>query len=56
MEERELQADNRFPVWIIEYVWAHKMMDIQEGWFEFILIRAITRDNSSTLHYIALQQ
>ncbi|XP_039987857.1 uncharacterized protein LOC120792685 isoform X2 [Xiphias gladius] len=37
MEGRELQADNtclqRFPkllVWIIEYVWAHEMMDIQE--------------------------
>ncbi|XP_040894239.1 mucin-17 [Toxotes jaculatrix] len=37
MEGRQLQADSKslqsfpkLPVWIIEYVWAHKMMDIQE--------------------------
>lgn len=44
MEREELQAERRsllnctkLPVWIIEYVWAHKMMDLQEGWFEVIL-------------------
>ncbi|XP_056242275.1 uncharacterized protein LOC130175761 [Seriola aureovittata] len=37
MEGRALQADSncllslpKLPVWIIEYVWVHKMMDIQE--------------------------
>ncbi|XP_071346148.1 uncharacterized protein [Trachinotus anak] len=37
MEGREQQAESKcllsfkkLPVWIIEYVWAHKMMDIQE--------------------------
>ncbi|KAG7231074.1 hypothetical protein INR49_025104, partial [Caranx melampygus] len=37
MERGELQADRKsllnfpkLPVWIIEYVWAHRMMDIQE--------------------------
>lgn len=28
-----LQTDPKLPVWIIEHVWAHKMMDIQKGWF-----------------------
>lgn len=23
----------KLPLWIIEYVWAHKMTDIQQGWF-----------------------
>lgn len=65
MEGRELQADNKrlqsfpkFSVWIIEYVWAHRMMDIQEGWFEMIIFKTVTSDNSTfiTLQYIALQQ
>lgn len=38
MDGRDLQAGcvktlQRLPVWIIEHVWAHNIMDVREGWF-----------------------
>lgn len=29
---KSLQSFPKMPVWILEYIWAHKMMDLQEGW------------------------
>lgn len=38
-----LQRFPKLPLWIIEYVWAHKMTDIQEGWFsQYFLRRCLT--------------
>lgn len=40
MDGRDLQQQvgclmklKKLPVWIIEHVWAHKIMDIREGWY-----------------------
>lgn len=38
MEGVEIQKFPQFPLWIIEYVWAHKMTDIQEGSFNLNLL------------------
>lgn len=35
--EQCLEGFSKFPLWIIEYVWAHQMIDIQEGWFIILL-------------------
>lgn len=34
--DKFLQSDTKFTLWIIEYVWAHKMIDTLEGWFTFL--------------------
>lgn len=44
MEDREVltvdavtkvESFKKFPLWIIEYVWAHKTLDLQEGGLRF---------------------